>query len=481
MTHDIFEDELRARLRGATDSEATAFLDVDTASVIDTGHRVVRRRRMAVAGSTLAAVTVLGAGSWVVLDRATTRAVEEVPATRTTMADIGVVRATVTVLDGVGRGAYTVRLDTGSRRVTATATDTGPEQAIGTLPTAPLASTWATLSTEPFVVVGVVPAAATSFLPHWAGEVGGVYTSNEPLPGTPYQAVVWRADTPSSDAALAGFDWSDGRQVVDQAGSSVPSVVIGDRIVYLDRAGDELGVVQPGGSATVPLSTSGAAGLPPVLASGTGDGDVMDATIAVALPGGASDVRMDTDPDVTVVGPVQTAALSGGAGTIALLEWRGPLDTPFTGVSQVSWRDADGEHLYSDAGSLPVPGTKDSFTVAGLTTDGHTTAVLGRTVDGVQRPATVELAEDDMSADGLLTGCAVDDAAVCGLLPDEASDVVLLDGSGRAIGGDSGWQAAGLPGTGAHVLVAGPGSTGAVVRAVRWTDADGRVHTLERA
>ncbi len=479
MSTETFEDELRSLLHDAADAEGPAYVDVDLGVVVVRGRRVLRRRRIAMAGGALAAAVVVAAGSWAAVNDGRDRAAP-VPATRTTMADVGVVKADVTLDDGGGSAQYTVRLDTSTGEVTATKGDLDPDAPVplGTVPRTGAVATWATLSTEPFVVVGVVPAAATQTMTRFTGDLGGISSDRSPLPGTPYQAVVWRAERTDPAGSLAGLDWTDGTHVYDTRGAEVPSTRLDDRVLYVDEVADQLGIVEPDGSATIPMQDARDAGLPPVYAAGRGpEGGRMTTTYAILLPAGATDVRADVDPAVNVVEPLRTASLDR-VGTVALLRWEGSDAYHGTAVRTVSWRDAEGQHLYSDAGVLEAPGAPGtSFSVDAVTDDGATSVVVRVLRDDGATSSPVSFDARDLGPDGRVRTCL--GATPCAVVPQHVDDAALRDAGGTPFL-DGSFAQVDIPGTGLTFLAvtSDRAARGGRARELLWVDGTGHSHTV---
>lgn len=344
MSHDVFEDRLRAELRGATEAEASAFLDIDPAEVLGTGRRVVRRRRMALAGGTLAAVTVLGAGSWAVLDGSADRAVQEVPATRTGAPD-GVAPDVVSTTLTTGRGGavpvYTVRLERASGRVGVTVTSpdgvTKDFGDVGRVPTSGSGAVFATLSQQPFVAVGVVPADADHLVTRFAGgDLGGTTTEEGPLTTTRWKAFLVHSEKSPGGATLSGLAYGTGGRVFTAAGTELPAAAFGDRTVYVDEGAGEIGLLEPDGSATRPLPAAGSGDLPHlVLGRGEGEAQRLVTTTSVVVPIGAQDVTVRVAAGATLRS-TETRPLLGGSGLAVVAVAEAPASTSPV-VTRVAW------------------------------------------------------------------------------------------------------------------------------------------------
>lgn len=364
MTPDVFEDRLRAHLHGATEAEAGAFIDIDATQVLGTGHRVVRRRRLALAAGSLAAATVVGVGAWAVLDGSGARAVDQVPATRlpatrsTGAIAPDVVSAALRVTDagpGSAVAGYTVRLDRSTGRVTATQTSAtgaaGPEVTVGTIPVGKPRAVWEVVSRDPFVVVGALPSDAVELMGRFTGgDIGGVTTRTADLATTSYQAFLFQSEKPSPRADLRGLDWSTAGGVFSADGSALPSAAFGDgRLVYVDAAGGEMGLVTPEGAALVPLQRVAAdAPTGHVTSTISEGGKAGVTTFATVLPIDAGDIAVRVAPGTTLVSKDERPLLGGsGVAVIATVEGSGTQSPVVTGLTwtangrQVTWQNPD--------------------------------------------------------------------------------------------------------------------------------------------
>lgn len=355
MSTDTFEGELRSLLHDTADAEGPAYVDVDPDAVVTQGRRVIRRRRATMAGGTAAAALVLGLGAWAVLDQSTGRAVDEVPATRSVSVAPDVVTTTLAVEGDPRVASYTVHLDRSTGRVTATDTsatgETGLDIMIGQIPVGEPRAVWETLSRDPFVVVGVLPSDAEQLMGRFVdGDIGGVTTRTAALTTTRYQAFLFQSEKPSPGADLAGLDWSTGSRVLTSDGSQLPSAPFpGGRMVYLDPAGREMGLVTPDGSAQVPI-TPAADGAPTghLTTAVQEAGKPTMTTFAIVLPIEAGDVAVQVAPGATLVSEEERPLLGGsGVAVVATVEGSddlGPVVTKVTWTAegrQVSWANPD--------------------------------------------------------------------------------------------------------------------------------------------
>ncbi len=354
MSTDMFEDKLRSLLRDSADAAGPAYVDVDPNAVVTSGQRVIRRRRMAAGAGIAASALVLGLGAWAVLDQSSDRAVEPVPATRSSNVAPDVVSATVTAPEGGPVKSYTVALERGTGRVTATYEfangDQGDAGMIGRIGEGEQKAVWATVSRDPLIVVGVVPAEADELMTRFRnGDVGGVTTTEAPLTTTDYQAFLVQAENSPPGAELAGLDWSAGGRVLDVEGRELPSATMGDRTVYVNDAAGELGMVTPDGSFRVPLQSATSGGATPHLTTAVKQtGQPTVTTFAIVLPIDAADVSLQVAPGASLVSQ-ESAPLFGGAGLAVVATVTAPADvTPV--VRQVTWTADGRQSTWRDVG-----------------------------------------------------------------------------------------------------------------------------------
>lgn len=332
MSHDVFEDELRTLLRGATEAENPAFHDIDTSEVLGSGRRVVRRRRMAAAGAALAAVTVVGIGSWAALDGSSDRALE-VPATRTSAPDGATVETTLR-LEGRTTSTVSVRYAPATGALSLVSTDAAggtTEATAGAVDPTGRTSTWRIVSEDPLVVAGVLPTGAENLLPQWSRDVAGSTSDSAPLAGTPYDAFVIRADDAPGGTTLADLLWTYDQTVHGSPRRLVPSVTVEGRTVFLDPQTSLVGVLDEAATATSPTT----AGEPPrVVTARDTSGGRRTTSFVMVLPTGASDVRVEAHPDATV-GSSRTVQLPDGLGLVLLAVADAPrtVDDPVAGVT----------------------------------------------------------------------------------------------------------------------------------------------------
>lgn len=491
MSHDLFEDRLRTELRGAADAQAPDFLDIDPAVVLGTGRRVVRRRRMAVAGGTLAALAVLGAGSWAVLDGSTDRSAPEVPATRSAGPDVApdVVSTTLPAGNGGPVTVYTVRLERSTGRVTVASTS--PDGAtkdlgdIGRVPTDRPGAVYATVSHDPFVAVGVLPSDAEQLMTRFGtADLGGVSTEEGPLRTTSWKAFLVHSDKSPAGAELTGLDWASGGRVFDASGNALPAARIGDRTVYVDAAAGELGSVEPDGSARGPLTTATDEGaLPRLWTAVTPSGTQTRSTVTLLLPIGAQDVQVGATAGSTVRS-TDTAPLLGGSALAVVAVVEGP-DARHPDVASVTWTVDGKRTTWRDGGAVVVPGGSggpDQRLVVETVSDASGT----RVVVSVEEAGRLDLADVLSLADAGKAGVArAGDGAgstrALALVPGRPQ-AVTATGSPTAAFAPSrqGWASLAVPGT--SMSLVGVRVTGDLEvsrwTSLRWTEGGGATHEL---
>ena len=362
-----FEDHLADLLRES--GYAAPHLDLDTATVIGEGSRIVRRRRVLTGVSALAAATVLSIGGYAVLTGGAPLADDLAPASPsvTQVVEQGVVTANLILTSfveengtigttGVNPLVLDVRYDTSASadNITVEAVDDAqgkPRFVAGTGSFEPTAGVWRLDLPDLAIVVTIEP------LSQWSTVVSGPQVSpgasmtsaSDRLGDTGYQVSAYRYSRAEAIDQIAGFlrGGSDGA-VYDERGDLVDSAQISDgRQWYLSERLDTFGYRDPERGTSSTWLDAGTRGERLVLATGRGDeaGDswVLDlallvqagtteASVLAAGPDGA-DVPMNIVPinDTTEVLAASYASATGEMGSAV-----------------VQWTDGDGiVHLYS--------------------------------------------------------------------------------------------------------------------------------------
>ncbi|MFL6169216.1 MAG: hypothetical protein ACJ711_06050 [Ornithinibacter sp.] len=367
MSTDTFEDQLRSLLHDTADAEGPAYVDVDPDAVVTSGRRVIRRRRLATGAGIAAAVLAIGAGSALVRAVGEDRAGTTVPAGPTSGLGAGYVSVDLDVsatLPGeqtaASDGPASVRVAVDERTLTWRATVTGRDgrpttRPATTLPANPRFSTYAEVGNRPGLIVGLMPAAAKDIVAVWGTDPVESSFSSAPVPGTDRQAFAVRHSAAADpnvpgDTALAGFDWTDGQQVYTSAGSTVPSERIGDEVVFVDRQQGLMGIFGPGSTASKRLKDTPAGQQPAMMTGNVAEGsDAMEASVLVLLPAGATQVKVDAAPGVTLLSTNSTSGRSTGD-TMVLTHLRVPKGVPGTGVDRVVWTNPDGTTASTEVG-----------------------------------------------------------------------------------------------------------------------------------
>ncbi|HQW75142.1 hypothetical protein [Ornithinibacter sp.] len=364
MSHDVFEDELRTLLHGATQAENSAFHDIDTAEVLGSGRRVERRRRMAAAGATLAAVTVVGIGSWAALDGPSDRALQ-VPATRTSAPATGPVTALLEPFADLSSSTDGRPLSIpGPRRVgVRVAPDATPDLeylAVGadgstsmmggsSLDGIPaLASTWGTAGEDSHVLVGVLPEQAKEFqlITPMSDEGGHASTSvRAPLTGTGRQAFAVRFEVAGDADTVRHLLWWDGRGAVhDETGAIVPAVTLDDAqgtTVFVSEDLDRMGTFSTDGSQSMmeldgSLNSSGR----PFLATGRGEGSRIDTLFAAVVPAGTTPGTVTPATGTEVTDPLTVSPLAGTDLAILWTRYSAPEAAKGSAYRSITWDEA---------------------------------------------------------------------------------------------------------------------------------------------
>ncbi|WP_030529579.1 hypothetical protein [Phycicoccus jejuensis] len=361
MSHDVFEDELRTLLRGATEAENPAFHDIDTTEVLGSGRRVVRRRRMAAAGAALATVTVVGIGSWAALDGSSDRALE-VPATRTSAPSVRPVTALLepfsdlsSSTDGEplaipGPQRVGVRIAPGGTpdlEYLAVGAD-GSTSMLGgsSLDGVPaLASTWGTAGPDAHVLVGVLPEQAKEFqlVTPMSDEGGHASTSaRAPLAGTGRQAFAVRFEVAGDADTVQHLLWWDGRGTVhDETGAVVPAVTLDDAertVVFVSEDLDRMGTFSAdGGQSMMELDGSRNSSGRPFLGSGRGTGDRIDGLFAAVVPAGTTAGTFTPAAGTVVEDPLTIAPVPGTDLAVLWTRYSYPAAPGGPGYRSITW------------------------------------------------------------------------------------------------------------------------------------------------
>lgn len=366
MTNDLFEDQVRAQLHGATEAESHAFLDVDPSAVILSGHRVVRRRRLIAVGGTAAAAVLGGLLAWSALGTGVDRAsVPAGPAPTTATAPGGTVvldafsdlagaDGTPLSIPGPRRVAVTVDPSRTPDLVYSEVDDTGNLTTIGGSSLdgiGRLAATWGTAGAGSHVVAGVLPARARAFqlvtpMTDEGGHPSTTVTAELPVAGR--QAFAVRFAEPSDAEAVRHLLWwgTDG-VVRDEGGAVVPSANLGDpdgTTVFLASTIDRMGTFsRDGGASITTLDASRNSSGRPVLAASRGGADGMTGLFVVVVPAASTPGAFTPSGATTVSQPLAKVALEGS--DRALL-WAGYTTAPTATGSpwtSVTWTEPGGK------------------------------------------------------------------------------------------------------------------------------------------
>jgi hypothetical protein len=366
MTHDLFEDELRAQLHGAVDHESHAYMDIDPTTVLFTGHRVVRRRRAAAGAGIAAAVLVTGIVGWSAIGTGVDRASLPAGTSRTSSSP------------SVAGTAVTARLDPfsdlsgtdgrplavpGPRQVAVTVDPTRTPDLVysevgagGALTMmggsslegiAPSASTWGTAGEGSHVLVGVLPADAVQFqLVTPMDDKGGHAATSvtAPLPGTGRQAFAVRfAEAADADAVRHLLWWGGDGVVHDETGATVPSVALGDpegTVVFVSDSLDRMGTFSDGdGLSSMTLDGSRNSSGRPVLAAGRGDADRIEWLFAAVVPASAQPGTITPTAGTTIRTPLTRAPVAGTQLAVLWSRFSSPRGAEGSGYAAVTWTE----------------------------------------------------------------------------------------------------------------------------------------------
>ncbi|MBD3781984.1 MAG: hypothetical protein IE926_03355 [Micrococcales bacterium] len=361
MTHDLFEDELRTMLRGAAEAQRDAFVEVDTAEVLGTGQRVLRRRRRALVGGTLAATLVVGVGGWAVLDRSGDRAAVEVPATRSATPTSPVTAVLDEFADLSGTGGTPLSIP-GPRqvavRVVPGATPDLQYLEVGaggrttllggsSLDGVPRTSaTWGTAGEGGHVLIGVAPAEARDItvLTPISDEGGHASTLvTKELPGTGRQAFAVRFAEAGDADAVRHLLWRDAEDAVrDENGAAVASVALGDgkgTIFWVSDALGRFGTFGGDGPTWTALDGARNSSGRPVLSMGRGDGAVLTGLFVAVVPAAAEPGSMTPRAGSTVTHPLTKVLLPGTEYAALWATWTQTTADSLSGYTEVTWTE----------------------------------------------------------------------------------------------------------------------------------------------
>ncbi len=345
-----FEDQLRADLRAAADGGATT--GIDPAAVIAAGTRVVRRRRLAYAGSA-AVVAILAVVGGLALTPGTRRTpAPPVPATQSATA-----RATATArleLTSVGGsnggtafagGTYEVQLDRDpsteadltywqvespggtSEKVVALGRSATPKGGVGV--------TWGHAPGSP-VIIGVAPKGAKLLgVVNGFPEGGGSTGDTAPLAGTDYEAFAYAFSAAKDADAVTAVVYEDASgAVVSSTGERAQTAAFpnGERAYVLPG----LAVWGVAGEAMGPLSPTPDGGW--VSSSRSGSGTDTHWSLVGLLPGRAADVTATAGAG----GHLQGAPSVVGLGSYSAYQLSVVGKDPVKAVAALTWRDPAG-------------------------------------------------------------------------------------------------------------------------------------------
>lgn len=360
MSPDVFEDELRTLLHDATEAESPAFRDVDTHAVVGTGHRVVRRRRLAMAGGTLAATLVVAVGTWAAVGGSVDRALEEVPATPSRpvtavldeFSNLSGPDGALVEIPGPRRVAVTVDpVGTPDLVVTEVGTD-GTRTAIGSATlrgVPPSGAAWTVAGAGAHVLVGVLPAEAAAFqlVTPLGGDGGHASTTvRADLPGTGRQAFAVRfAEAPDAGAVRHLLWWDGAGTVRDEAGAVVPSVALGDpagTTVFVAESLDRVGTFSGDGASSARLDGEDPSAGPPDLSMAQQVGDSRVGLHVDLVPAGSTAGTFTPASGTTVTQPLTVVTVPGTDLAVLWAGYESPAERRGSPYETVTWTEPDG-------------------------------------------------------------------------------------------------------------------------------------------
>ncbi len=256
MTADLTEQKLREQLAAAVDAESGAYLDIDASGVLDAGHRVQRRRRVATVGATAVAALVIGAGGWAALARSTGEEQTLPAATSTPSVSLPepVAELNLGTIPPAGRTQPLVAAvgyaDSGQQAVLSLRTEDGAVVASRQVSLGEREKPrWATLI--PGVTVAVLPAGSTGAVPIWTSRVPPPGGTREIPQGRMTAAmpdgrvlIAWWTDG-RTQRSFADIIWTDGESVHTSYADSLSSVTVDEHVFFAGGSGRLLGFFAP--------------------------------------------------------------------------------------------------------------------------------------------------------------------------------------------------------------------------------------------
>jgi hypothetical protein len=367
------EDQLRAELHDSLSAAGTHLPHVDAGALVDSGHRIVRRRRLVAVGGVAAfsAVVAVGVSALGALDRAAElRPGVSTPARGTASATIEL--SGPRVVGGIDATRFVVRIGPGAMPPLDGAPSSGAdlayyalvdgrEQLLGGSSTNGLTGR-ATFghADGTDVAIGVVPGDAVDASLLGDGTSSG--HSASPLvrvPGTAFKAIAFRFnEIPADSSDIRPIWWrADGTPVTNDGAGSVVRFASaeGDVDLWALPAADLVGQRTAGGGGTTLLSHLFAEGVADLDATRDYVWDERETPAVVkadpvhlyVIPGRASDVRGTYSPKVLHWSAIQTRYWLAIDATVALARAELP-ETPATRggtiplLSRLTWTDAKG-------------------------------------------------------------------------------------------------------------------------------------------
>lgn len=249
MNHDLTEQRLREQLHAAADGQSGSYVDIDPLTALDSGRRVLRRRRVAAVAGTAAAALAVGVGAWAVLaDRAADDRTlpAATPSVSVSVPD-PVAELPLGPIPQTGRSQPLVAAvgddQTGQGLVFSLRTEDGAVVASQRVPTGMTPRPrWTTLI--PGVTLAVLPPGSTSAAAAWTGGQTAQGTAAVPMPDGRV-LVAWWIDGTSQDR-VTDIVSTDGEGVFTSSGSPVSSVLRGDVLFFAGGRDGMIGYLAPG-------------------------------------------------------------------------------------------------------------------------------------------------------------------------------------------------------------------------------------------
>jgi hypothetical protein len=365
MNQTQYEEEFRSSLHDAADGFGD--LDIDLASVIHDGTRVVRRRRVAGATAGLAAAALVVAGGWAAISGlGKDNALPAGPSPSVTAPANAWTTVTLDNLVGQLDGTPASRVGPAKlavsynphpvdevnlryEEVAADGTRTPINGATVDLAMHPLETSWTTAKNwNGRIIVGVMPKATREFQVITPVDPKGGHASTSTsadLPGTDLKAFAVFFAEPDASQVTDVVSWLQDGRVIDPTGEEVPAVQIrsgrdGSEASTVFLTGTSLGSFGSIGTSRIDLKDVSAGDYPALFQGRGGEqpSDPVTGLFALVVPAGAQNVTTTTSgmtpdsvPQVRTLG--EHTLIAFGFTAKSAVPWH----------ATVHWTDANGK------------------------------------------------------------------------------------------------------------------------------------------